>query len=461
MDVLNFTHGEMYMLGAFVGWTAYVRPDTIVDLLTPVMIIGGAFLLVPVWRTLLQRLELSRTMKNVWPVVVLIIGVLFVGYGLIQYPVSMWSFDIPNELPSSWSLRTDAAYAGPFIPPQIAVFEGISPLIGLGSLVLGSLLLSLTIAGFESRRPQPPAVSQKFPVQGLVLGIALMVLGLILFVFNTPLSEWLFTLSTTVRFLISLVIATATGFILGSFIEAALIRPLYARPVYQLMITLGLAFITVELARAVWGYAEFQSPRPALFAGTGEGCPATGLGEWVANSCSTITLLGGRMRSYNEVFIILMGVLVLVGVWVLLQRTRIGMIIRAGVQDREMVEALGINVRRVFNFVFALGVALAALGGAIAGPAIGLSISMGTTVLLSALIALAIGGLTSFPGAAAGSVLVALLQQFITKYGQIGIDLPFLAEPIKPSPPLVPASTVMLIVIILLVLPQGLFGRKE
>jgi branched-chain amino acid transport system permease protein len=161
------------------------------------------------------------------------------------------------------------------------------------------------------------------------------------------------------------------------------------------------------------------------------------------------------------VFVILVGVLVLIGIWLLLQRSRLGMIIRAGVQDREMVEALGINVRRVFTLVFALGVGLASLGGALAGPSFGLSNGMGGSVLLLALIALAVGGLTSFPGAAAGSVLVALLQQFIIKYGQIGINLPFLTEPFKPSPPLVPASTVMLMIIILLVTPQGLFGRRE
>ena len=78
-----------------------------------------------------------------------------------------------------------------------------------------------------------------------------------------------------------------------------------------------------------------------------------------------------------------------------------------------------------------------------------------------ALIALAVGGLTSYPGAAVGSVIVGLLQQFIIKYGQIGIPLPFLEEPFKPSPPLVPASTVLLMVIVLLVVPQGLLGRKE
>jgi branched-chain amino acid transport system permease protein len=126
-----------------------------------------------------------------------------------------------------------------------------------------------------------------------------------------------------------------------------------------------------------------------------------------------------------------------------------------------MVEALGINVRQVFTLVFALGAALAALGGVVAAPSMGLSPYMGETLLLGALVALAIGGLTSFPGAAAGSLLVGILQQFIIKYGQIGIQLPFLDKPFKPTPPLVPASTVLLMVIILLVLPQGLFGRRE
>jgi branched-subunit amino acid ABC-type transport system permease component len=82
-------------------------------------------------------------------------------------------------------------------------------------------------------------------------------------------------------------------------------------------------------------------------------------------------------------------------------------------------------------------------------------------LLINALIALAIGGLTSYPGAAAGSLMVGIIQQFMIKYGQLGINIPFLTEPFKPSPPLVPASTVLLMVIVLLVLPNGLFGRRE
>jgi branched-chain amino acid transport system permease protein len=104
---------------------------------------------------------------------------------------------------------------------------------------------------------------------------------------------------------------------------------------------------------------------------------------------------------------------------------------------------------------------LAALGGVLAAPSIGLSNTMGESFLLNALIALAIGGLTSYPGAAIGSLLVGMLQQFIIKYGQIGIAIPLTGIVFKPSPPLVPASTILLMVIILLILPNGLLGRKE
>ena len=213
--------------------------------------------------------------------------------------------------------------------------------------------------------------------------------------------------------------------------------------------------------QAVWGRPEFVWPKPEFFTGTGGACPATNLADLFENHCSTILLLGGRVRVYDEIFIPIVGIIVLILVWILLKRSRIGMIIRAGVQDRQMVEALGINVRRVFTLVFAMGVGLAAFGGALAAPSSGLTPIMGERLLLSALIALAIGGLTSFPGAALGSLLVGLIQQFMIKYGQIGIPLPFTDAVFKPSPPLVPASTVLLMVVVLLILPHGLLGNKE
>jgi branched-chain amino acid transport system permease protein len=111
--------------------------------------------------------------------------------------------------------------------------------------------------------------------------------------------------------------------------------------------------------------------------------------------------------------------------------------------------------------VFSLGVGLAAFGGVLSAPSIGLSTGMGERLLLSALIALAVGGLTSYPGAALGSLLVGLIQQFLIKYGQIGIPIPFTDIIFKPSPPIIPASTVLLMIVILLILPGGLLGKKE
>jgi branched-chain amino acid transport system permease protein len=323
----------------------------------------------------------------------------------------------------------------------------------LGSAILAFGLVVLT--------QQPQTASRHISRTPLVLGAALVLVALLVHAFNTPLTDFLLALSTTWRFFIALAVAAAVGLILGGLIEVTMIRPLYERPIYQLMLTLGLSFIGIEVVRALWGRPEFTMPKPAFFNGSGDGCPALSIGGFLQNQCATILLFDSRIRTYNEIFIILIGLIVLIAVWLLIQRTRVGMIIRAGVQDREMVEALGVNVRRVFTLVFALGAGLAALGGILAAPSFGLSTDMGTRLLLLALIALAIGGLTSFPGAAAGAVLVGLLQQFIIRYGQIGINLPFLAEPFKPSPPLVPASTILLMVIILLILPQGLFGRNE
>jgi branched-chain amino acid transport system permease protein len=456
LDVLNLAHGEMFMLGAYIGWTVFVRPDTFVDVLPPVLLVSVGLVLLPVWRTLLARLDAPEPVQRWGPWPLLAAGLALLAYVFVRYPIAKWDPEVYTESPITWSLNLSQ---GTLVPPEAATFTELGPWVAvIGTLVAG-VLLGVAIAGLMQRRH--PVSTTQIPRGPIASAAVVLAVGVLVFAFNTPLTDWLFALSTTWRFFVSMLVATAIGVVLGALIEMTMIRPLYERPFYQLMLTLGLSFITIEVVRTIWGRPEFTTPKPELFAGAGEGCPAETVGALLNNQCSTAVFLGSRIRTYNEIFIIFVGLVVLVAVWLLLQRTRIGMVIRAGVQDREMVEALGINVRRVFTFVFALGVGLAALGGVLAAPSIGLSTDMGTRLLLLAIIALAIGGLTSFPGAAAGAVIVGLLQQFIIKYGQIGINLPFLDEPFKPSPPLVPASTVLLMVIILLILPHGLLGRSE
>jgi len=454
LDVLNLAHGTLFMIGAYIGWTVFVRPDTFVDLLTPLALILSGFSLRDVYPLLSTRIRPGSSMKRILPWALILVSLLLFSFILPRYPIAIWSVENYGQSPVTFAFM---ASQGTRLPVSPATFTEISPAIALLGLCLASLIGVFGLSLFEHETQQTLRLSWKnFIGFGLLLLIALLS-----FIFNDALTNFLLRLTSNWLFFISVIVALCSGAGLGALMEATLIRPLYSRPIYQLMLTLGLSAIGIEMVRAIWGRPEFVMPKPVFFDGTGEGCPAATFADWWVNHCSTILLWDGRVRVYNEIFIPLVGVVVLISIWILLQRTRLGMVIRAGVQDREMVEALGINVRRVFTMVFALGVGLAALGGVLAAPSSGLSNSMGESLFLNALIALAIGGLTNYPGAALGSVLVGLIQQFIIKYGQIGIMLPFTDIIFKPSPPLVPASTVLLMVIILLILPNGLLGKKE
>ncbi|MEZ4769429.1 MAG: hypothetical protein R2844_13505 [Caldilineales bacterium] len=464
MDVLNLAHGTLFMIGAYVGWSMYVRPDTVVDVTSPVLLVLAGFLLMPLWAPMLGRLRLSRSAARIWPWIALLAGLGLLVLALSRYPISIWSATEYQDSPIVWTQYFDAGTVAQNVTP--ATFDSVlAALLDWGSLLAGSSLVGLAVVGFAVARRGSTAHSGRTATRPLIWFAVLVLAGVALYAVNTPLSDFLLGLGSNALFVLAILVAALVGAGLGGLMESTLIRPLYERAIYQILLTLGLGFIGVEMVRTIWGRTGFTMPKPELFSSTGDGCPADSIAGWLQHHCSTIIVdIGGepaRIRTYNELFVIAVGAVVLIAVWLLLQRTRLGMIIRAGVQDSKMVEALGINVRRVFTLVFALGVGLAAFGGVIAAPASGLSDSMGATLLLSSLIALAIGGLTSFPGAAAGAVIVGLTQQFIIRYGQLGINLPFLEEPWKPSPPIVPASIILLMIIILLVLPQGLFGRSE
>ena len=232
--------------------------------------------------------------------------------------------------------------------------------------------------------------------------------------------------NSNLRFVIGLLAGTLVGAGLGALIEWSMIRPLYKRPIFQILLTLGLAYVLSELVRNIWGFNPYNLEKPAA----------------LAQSVEIIN----RMVSYYKFFLIALGFVLFIVVWLLLQKSRLGIIIRAGVENGEMVQALGINVRKVFTLVFSMGAGLAALGGAAAAPFVGISPLMGISYQLSGFIVVVIGGMGSIPGAAVGSILVGLAQAFAAN---------------KLSPLVGNAILVGLMGLVLLLKPEGLFGAKK
>ena len=244
---------------------------------------------------------------------------------------------------------------------------------------MGGILAGISVTGLIANRRKNSASTavhtDDLGWRSLISFFLMALLGVLIYIFNTPISNFLISLDSTWLFILAIVVAIASGVGLGVLIETLLIRPIYESHMYVLMLTMGINAIIIEVVRSIWGAPEFTMHRPSIFAGTGEGCPAESFGDLLAYQCSTIKILGGRVRTYNEIFITLLGIVVLIAVWLLLRRTRLGMIVRAGVQDGEMVKALGINVQRIFTIVFALGVGLAALGGVDVGHALRVGVS--------------------------------------------------------------------------------------
>lgn len=230
------------------------------------------------------------------------------------------------------------------------------------------------------------------------------------------------------RFPVAVLGAIFVGGLLGAVLERGLLRRLYVRPVFQLVLTFGVSLVMLELVKAIWSTTPYSWTE------------SFGVRE------NFFVLFEQRFSTYR-IFVVGMGVLLIVGIALLLRRTRIGIIIRAGVEDSEMVQALGINVRAVFTLVFTLGCAVAALGGAVAAPFLGASTTLGSTFLLQAIAVVVLGGLGSYGGTAVGSILVGLAVA-IAQNAAIGTSLSAL-------PSLTP---MLLLVLVLLVRPSGLFG---
>jgi branched-chain amino acid transport system permease protein len=228
------------------------------------------------------------------------------------------------------------------------------------------------------------------------------------------------------RFFVSLAVGVAVGGLFAALTEIALIRPLYARPTGQILVTVGLALAALAVVQGAYGSDPIPLALPAPLTAT---TPI--FGALIANS--RLLVIGAAA--------LVLGVLIL-----FLRGTRFGLVIRAGVDNREMVTALGIDVQMAFTVVFVLGGMAAGLAGVLAGAYDGsIDPARGTSFLIFAFIVVVIGGLGSVAGSAAAAVIVAELQQFLNFYGAAGTG---------------DFAVVLLLAIVLLVRPRG-FGGVE
>lgn len=430
MDVLNFAHGTLFMIGAYVGFTLYANPRLLLNTMPFVLAFVAGWLLA-------HRFPTNRIKAPRWWFWV---GALIVG-GL-----AMWGFELAP-------LATTALSSGGRVPTEqaqapTAIFVGRTLGLTIAGLIAG---IAVLIGKEHSRLPTGA---------DLVLVLSMLGLALIIAPFRLAAESWLLSINANIRFLLALVIGAASGATLGALMEWSLIRPLYSRPIYQVLVTLGLVFVGTELVKGIWGPGGYFMELPEWFSRRGPDCPSPNLIAWLRDNCASIDVLGRPFPSYR-IFIIALGIAMFIGIALLLRRTRLGMIIRAGVQDSEMVQALGINVRRVFTLVFALGAGLAALGGVAAAPFLGISPGLGQEFQLQAFIAVVIGGMGSFTGAALGALLVGLARAFGDQIVLTGIQLPWMSEAITFSPSIARASTVLIMALVLLLCPAGLFGKKE
>ena len=214
--------------------------------------------------------------------------------------------------------------------------------------------------------------------------------------------------------------------LIGVAVEVLLLRRIYRVPeLFQLLATFGVVLIVEDLVLKVWGPVDIAGPRaPSLRHG--------------------VEILGQRFPAY-ELVLIAVGPLVLGLLWLLMHRTRFGVLIRAATQDREMVGALGVNQARLFTLTLFLGASLAGLGGALQIPRIPANAHMDLSVITDAFVVTVIGGMGSVPGAFVAALIIGQLQAFgILIFPKVTLVLVF-----------------ALMAVVLVVKPWGLFGRPE
>jgi branched-chain amino acid transport system permease protein len=234
----------------------------------------------------------------------------------------------------------------------------------------------------------------------------------------------LFLLSLGGNFWLCLVAVPLIVGTIGLVVERFLIRPLYGRGIdYPLLLTFGLSYVMVELIRIAFGKSGYPFDTPEILQG------AVNIGV-------------GYFPLYR-LFVIGIAAAVLLGLWLFLERTSFGLIIRAGARDPQIVRVLGVNVARVWLFVFGIGSGIAGLAGLLAAPLQGVIPEMGATILAEAFVVTVVGGMGSIGGAVIAGLLVGVVVSMTSLF----------------APEMAKVSIFALMAIVLLIRPQGFFGR--
>jgi len=276
-------------------------------------------------------------------------------------------------------------------------------------------------------------------LNGLIIGAfyALMALGLSLIlnlsgVINFAHGGFLaigaylaYTLIPYLGFWGALIVAPFLTAFLGVLVERVLILRLYGRdPLYSLLLTFGLAFMIEDGTRFIWGANSLPYRIPT----------------WLQSTLSTQLFF---LTGYRVFMVALVGIVVL-GLFLILTRTRLGLRIRAGTLDLETLSALGVNVRVLRNLNFGLGIYMAGLDGVLAAGMLGLQPTIGDSLIMPSFVAIIVGGLGSLPGTLAGGLLIGVASGVTTVF------LPAASE----------AVMYVLMALVLLVRPRGLLGEE-
>jgi branched-chain amino acid transport system permease protein len=231
-------------------------------------------------------------------------------------------------------------------------------------------------------------------------------------------------LRLTGSFSVALILAPLLVGVLGLLVERFLIRPLYGRsPDDPLLLTFGLSLVVVEAARLIWGKIGLTLDPPRALSGA--------------------VNLGFTYFPTYRLFVIAITALVLVGLWLFLEKTNVGLVSRAGSRDPLMVRALGFDVGRIWFLVFGLGAGLAGLAGILAGPKRGAYAEMGETIIIESFVVVVVGGMGSLLGAVVSGLLIGQVVSLTTFF----------------APKLAEIVVFVFMAVVLLLRPSGLFGE--